>query len=146
MWLPGVIGVISAQDIQSCVFSAAIGSLILTQKVLPTLCARPDADIHTIVSTSGLSYMPLGGTSIAFKAAKSAQDGFVHGMTDELSKTNVRVTAIYPGNFDDVSPLVPAWNSSKIPGDALTNREVVDAILFTLNLPPNAAVRTLVLE
>lgn len=146
MWLPGSMSEVSDEDIEACVASAAVGALILTRHVLPVLKARPDADIHTVISTSGLPYLPLLGTSVAFRAAKSAQHGLVQGLADELRQTGVRVTAVYPGNIKDISPLDPAWQDPRHSDGALTNREVIDAILFTLNLPPNAAVRSLVIE
>ena len=146
MWLPGSMADISDEDIQACIATAAVGSLILTRHLLPTLRSRADADIHTVVSTSGLPNVPLLEASVAFRAAKSAQDGFVQGLADELKQTRVRVTAVYPGNIEDVSPLDPAWAEPRQPDGPLTNREVVDAVLFTLNLSPNAAVRTLVIE
>jgi short-subunit dehydrogenase len=146
MWLPGSMADVSDADIHNCISSAAIGSLILTRHILPVLRARPDADIHTVVSTSGLAHLPLLGTSVAFRAAKAAQDGFVQGLADELKETTVRVTAVYPGDFDNMSPLDPTWTEPRGPDGPLTNREVVDAILFTLNLSANAAVRSLVIE
>ena len=146
MWLPGTMAEITDADIQNCVASAAIGSLILTRHLLPVLRARADADIHTVVSTSGLANLPLDGTSVAFRAAKAAQDGFVQGLSDELKRTRVRVTAVYPGNIEDVSPLDAAWSSPRKPDSPLTNREVVEAILFTLNLPSGVAIKSLVIE
>ena len=146
MWLPGSMADVSDEDIQACIASAAIGSLILTRHVLPVLAARADADIHTVVSTSGLPNVPLLGTSVIFRAAKSAQTGFVQGLADELKHTGVRVTAIYPGDFKDISPLEPAWADPRNLGDPLTNRDVVEAIMFTLNLPPNASVSSIVIE
>ena len=146
MWLPGSMADISDEDIQACIASAAVGALILTRHLLPILRSRADADIHTVVSTSGLPNVPLLDASVAFRAAKSAQDGFVQGLADELKQTSVRVTAVYPGNIEDISPLDPAWTEPRQPDGPLTNREVVDAVLFTLNLSPNAAVRTLVIE
>lgn len=146
MWLPGAMADITDEDIQACIASASIGSLILTRHVLPGLSKRPDADIHTVVSTSGLPNAPLHGASVTYTAAKSAQNGFVQGLSEELKQTGVRVTAIYPGNIKDISPLEPAWNEPRHFNDPLTNREVIDAILFMLNLPASAAVKALVIE
>lgn len=146
MWLPGTMQETGDADIEACIASAAIGSLILTRHLLPVLRERPQADIHTVVSTSGLANLPLQGTSVAFRAAKAAQDGFVHGLADELKHTSVRVTATYPCDFEEASPSDQAWNAPRRCGDPLTGREVVEAVLFTLNLPPNAAVKTLVIE
>lgn len=146
MWLPGPMGRLSDTDIQACIASAAIGSLILTRHVLPNLTARNDADIHTVVSTSGLQNRPLEGGSVAFAAAKSAQAGFVQGLADELGDTNVRVTSVFPGDFADISPTDPDWDHAGQPDRALSNREVVEAILFILNQPPKVAIRSLIIE
>ncbi len=146
MWLPGSLAEISDADIQASIASAAIGSLILTRHLLPVLKSRPEADIHTVVSTSGLANLPLDGVSVAFRAAKAAQDGFVQGLADELKQTSIRVTAVHPNNFEDISPLEPAWDGPRPSNHPLTNREVVDSIMFILNLPPGVAVKTLVIE
>ncbi|QHQ33931.1 SDR family oxidoreductase [Algicella marina] len=146
MWLPAPFSAASDADIETCVASAAIGSLILTRHLLPNLLAREHADIHTVVSTSGVQNYPLDGVSVAFKAAKFAQAGFVQGLTDELAGTGVRVTAVFPGDFDDASPVDPGWTEARADDAGLTGREVVDAILFILNLPPSVTVPSLVIE
>ncbi len=146
MWLPGPMRGLSDLDIQTCIASAAIGSLILTRHLLPNLIARADADIHTVVSTSGVQNLPLDGGSVAFTAAKFAQAGFVQGLSDELAQTRVRVTAIFPGDFADISPNDTTWSEPAQPTHTLSNREVVDAILFILNLPPMVAVRSLIIQ
>ena len=70
MWLPGPMEDVSDEDIRQCIASAAIGSQILTRHILPVLKNRPEADIHMVVSTSGLANAPLNGTSTAFRSAK----------------------------------------------------------------------------
>jgi short-subunit dehydrogenase len=146
MWLPGPMSGISDLDIQACIGSAAIGSLILTRHLLPNLRAREDADIHTVVSTSGLQNQPLEGGSVVFAAAKSAQAGFVHGLAEELAATRVRVTAVFPGDIKDISPIDSRWNEKMSAAYSLSNREVVEAILFILNQPPSVVVRSLVIQ
>lgn len=146
MWLPGPLEQLDDAQMESCIASAAVGALVLTRRLLPLLKAKPRADIHTVVSTSGLPNVPLLGASVAFRAAKAAQDGFVQGLADELSGTTVRVSAVYPGNITDLSPLDAEWDAARGPDDPLTNREVVEAVLFTLALPANACVRSLVIE
>lgn len=145
MWLPGSMENVSDMDIQACIASAAIGSLILTRHLLPNFKARTHADIHTVVSTSGLPNRPLEGASVAFTASKSAQAGLVHGLAEELEKTSVRVTAVFPGDFADISPTSPSWAVSA-PGDMLSNREIVNAIIFILNQPSKIAIRSLVIQ
>lgn len=145
MWLPGPMGDVSDMDIQACIASAAIGSLILTRHLLPNLRAREHADIHTVVSTSGIPNRPLEGASVPFTAAKSAQAGFVHGLAQELEDSSVRVTAVFPGDFADVSPTDPDWDTVS-PDHTLSNREIVNSILFILNQPPKVAIRSLVIQ
>jgi len=146
MWLEGRLDTVSDDEIHTCIASAAVGSLILTRHVLPGLKARPHADIHTVVSTSGLQNRRQPGGGTPFRAAKSAQAGMVQGLSDELRDTNIRVTSVFPSYIDDVSPTDPAWSVPRSSGHALSNREVVEAILFILNLPPNVAVPSLVIE
>ena len=145
MWLPGSMDEVSDLDIQACIASAAIGSLILTRHLLPNLKAREHSDIHTVVSTSGLQYRALEGASVAFAAAKSAQAGFVHGLAEELEATRIRVTAVFPGDFAD-SPPADFEPGAPASGHGLSSRDVVEAILFILNQPPNVAIRSLVIE
>lgn len=145
MWLPGSLEGVSDLDIHACISSAAIGALILTKHVLPNLKARDHADIHTVVSTSGLLNRPSTLASVAFRAAKSAQTGFVYGLTDELSGTSVRVTSVFPGEIEDISPAGPDWEREASTAQ-LSNREVVEAIMFILSQPPRIAIRSLVIE
>lgn len=146
MWLAGTMDNVSDHDIQNCISSAVIGSLILTRHLLPNLKQRDNADIHTVISTNGIPNQPLNGSSIVFCAAKSAQAGFVQGLTEELQNTPIRVTAIYPGNIADISPTEAAWDQSPKSTQALSNREVVDGIMFILNMPPSVAIKSLVIQ
>ena len=145
MWVPGSMNGVSDLDIHQSIASAAIGSLILTRHILSNLKARQHADIHVVVSTSGLPNQPLVGASVAFTAAKSAQAGLVHGLDSELAGSNVRVTAVFPGDFADVSPKDSAWDAQDTDSQ-LSNREVVAAILFILNQPPKVAIKSLVIQ
>jgi short-subunit dehydrogenase len=146
MWLPGSMHDISDVDIHACIASAAIGSLILTRHLLPNLLARQDADIHTVVSTSGLPNRPLDGGSVAFHAAKFAQAGFIQGLANELAKTRVRVTAVFPGDFPNISPTDAMWNAATRLDQTLSTRQVVEAILFILNQPSAVSVKSLIIE
>jgi NAD(P)-dependent dehydrogenase (short-subunit alcohol dehydrogenase family) len=67
------------------------------------------------------------GASTAFHAAKHGQSGFSDALRHELTGTGIRVTALYPSDFDDIDPLGPDWGNSK--RGKISNREVVDTIL-----------------
>lgn len=145
-WVGGAFEAINDAQLQAIVGSTVTGTMVLTRHLLPLLSSRPRADIHTVVSMSGLQYARLRGSSLPFRAAKAAQDGFVQGLVEELADTAIRVSSVYPGMIEDISPLDPAWDEERGPDDRLSNKDVVDAILFTLAAPANVAIRSLVIE
>ncbi len=145
-WTGGTLDAQSDERIAAVVDSTVSGMLALTRHLLPLLRARPTADIHTVVSMSGLQYARFIGSSLPFRAAKAAQDGFVQGLIEELEDSDIRVTSIYPGLIEDISPLDAEWDASGAPSDPLSNRDVVDAMLYALSAPPNVALRQIVIE
>lgn len=145
-WTGGPLEDQSDTRIASVVNSTVSGTLALTRQLLPLLRSRPRADIHTVVSMSGLQYARFRGSSLPFRTAKAAQDGFVQGLVEELAGTEIRITSIYPGIIDDVSPVDPAWHAERTAQDRLSTKDVVDAILYALAAPPNVALRQIVIE
>lgn len=145
-WIGGGLQAMSDDQIATVVNSTVTGTMALTRRLLPLLRARPAADIHTVVSMSGLPYARMRGSSVPFVAAKAAQNGFVQALTEELIGTDIRVTAVYPGLIEDLSPLDEDWERARGPADALSDRDVVEAILFVLDQPRNVAIRSLVIE
>ncbi|KAF4446457.1 nadp-dependent l-serine l-allo-threonine dehydrogenase ydfg [Fusarium austroafricanum] len=133
-------------QIMSVVNSAVTGTMILTRQLLPLLKQRPRADIHNVVSMSGLQYARLTGASLPFRAAKAAQDGFTQGLVEELKGSSVRITSLYPGLFEDLSPTSPEWRKERGSDDGMTNKDVVDAIVYALSAPPNVSLRSIVIE
>ncbi|KAF4338948.1 short-chain dehydrogenase reductase SDR family [Fusarium beomiforme] len=133
-------------QIMSVVNSAVTGTMLLTRQLLPLLKQRPRADIHNVVSMSGLQYARLTGASLPFRAAKAAQDGFTQGLVEELKGTSVRVTSVYPGLIEDVSPTSSEWQKKRGSDEGITNKDVVDTILYALSAPPNVSLRSIVIE
>jgi NADP-dependent 3-hydroxy acid dehydrogenase YdfG len=60
--------------------------------------------------------------------------------------TGVRGVTIFPGDFEDISPSDPDWSLPAHSDHRLSNREVVDAILFILNQPARVTISSLVIE
>ncbi|KAF5249310.1 hypothetical protein FANTH_5391 [Fusarium anthophilum] len=133
-------------QILSVVNSAVTGTMILTRQLLPLLKQRPRADIHNVVSMSGLQYARLTGASLPFRAAKAAQDGFTQGLVEELKGTSVRTTSVYPGLIEDVSPTSAEWQKQRSFEEGITNKNVVDTIIYALSAPPNVSLRSIVIE
>ena len=133
-------------QIVSVITSAVTGTMLLTKDLLPLLLQRPHADIHNVVSMSGLPYARLTGASLPFRAAKAAQDGFTQGLAEELRGSSVRITSVYPGLIEDVSPTDEGWDNHRGLKEGITNKDVVDTILYALGAPPNVSLRSIVIE
>jgi short-subunit dehydrogenase len=128
-WLTGALADQSDSEIATALAAAVTGTVLVTKGLLPALRSSPAADIVTVVSTAGWIGWDLGATA-AFHAAKHGQSGFSDALRRELKGTDIRVTALYPPDFDDVDPLGPEWNRSE--RSRISNREVVDTILFAI--------------
>jgi short-subunit dehydrogenase len=131
-WLTGTLADQSDAEIATALAATVTGTVLVTKGLLPALRSSPAADIVNIVSTSGWIGWDLGAAT-AFHAAKHGQSGFSDALRHELKGTGIRVTAIYPPDFDDVDPLGPDWDRTE--RSKLSNREVVDTILFAISAP-----------
>lgn len=147
-WLPGKFEEITEADITATIAAAVTGTLLITKGLLPGLRRSMAADIVTLVSTSGLPGNNRGGGSVPFRAAKHGQSGLSAQLHEELKTHGIRVTAIYPPDFDDTDPLDVDWNQIRDPatGARLTNREVVAAVMFAITAPRVCAYPAIVLD
>ncbi|MGC2289724.1 MAG: SDR family oxidoreductase [Thermoplasmata archaeon] len=146
-WLPGAFEDVAEEDVVNAVAAALTGTILVTKGLLPGLRRSAAADIVTIVSTAALPGQNSGDASAVFHAAKHGQSGFSDKLRMELKEHGIRVTAIYPPDFDDTDPLSPEWNKVREPASLgrLTNREVVAAILFAITAPRVCAYPVIVL-
>ncbi len=142
-WLAGQLDTHTDAEIEFVITSALTGTIALTRCLLPFLRARPYADIHTVVSMSGLRYAPLLGASAAFMAAKAGQDGFTLGLVQELRETDVRVTATYPGLISEEMLIDDNRSATQ---KSLSVDDVADAVLYAISAPPHVAFRQIVIE
>lgn len=134
MWLSGSMDSHDAFAIQQTITANVTGTLLLTRGLLPLLKASPAADIVNVVSVSGMSNVPLQGASIAYIASKHGQTGLTDGLRQELRGTGVRVTALYPPNIEDLSPLNPKeWDAARDTASWLTTKDVVGTALGALS-------------
>jgi NADP-dependent 3-hydroxy acid dehydrogenase YdfG len=145
-WLAGKIEKVSSVDIFQTVNSTITGTALLTKALLPSLLESETPDIVNIVSISGLLNTPLYGASSAYLAAKHGQAGFTDGLRQELKGTPVRVIGIYPPTIEDISPLDKAWHDSREKSQSITNRDVVEAVIFALTRPRHCTLSTIILD
>lgn len=145
-YLSGDIARVTETDIIASVGGAVTGTILVTKGLLPGLMKSKAADIMTIVSTAGWPGWDFGATASPFHAAKHGQSGFSDALRHELKGQGIRVMAIYPPDFDDVDPLDPAWKDTRAPRTHLTNREVVETVLFAINAPRACTYPVIILD
>lgn len=146
-WLSGKMEDHDAFAIASTIAGNVTGTLLLTRGVLPLLEYSGAGDIVNIISTSGIQHAPLAGAAVAFQASKHAQTGMTDGLRQELRGRPVRVTGIYPPNIMDISPLSEdQWNAVRPQASWVTNRDVVETVLFALSRPRHVTLSSILLE
>ena len=142
-WLTGTLADQLESEIVVALAATVTGTILITKALLPALRSSPAADIVNVVSTAGWVRWDLGA-STAFHAAKHGQSGFSDALRHELQGTGIRVTAIYPPDFDDVDPLGPDWDRTG--RGRISNREVVDTILFAVTAPRACAYPVIMMD
>jgi NAD(P)-dependent dehydrogenase (short-subunit alcohol dehydrogenase family) len=135
-WLEGRLNELSDITIAATIAAAVSGTVIVTKGLLPGLRQSDCADIITVVSTSGFPGWDLSGGSVPFYAAKHGQAGFSDKLRHELKGTGIRVSALYPPDFDDADPTDASWNRAPNHDDArISSREIVSTLLFIMATP-----------
>ena len=145
-WLEGCLEDLSDAEITSGVSAAVTGTILVTKGLLPGLRRSNCADIITIVSTSGVPGWDLSGGSAPFYAAKHGQSGFSDKLRHELKGTGIRVSAVYPPDFDHADPTDPSWRQPFDDQATISGREIVSLLLFILWSPRTCNFPVVILE
>jgi short-subunit dehydrogenase len=146
-WLSGPMDSHDAYAINATITANVIGTLLLTRGLLPLLKRSSAPDIVNIVSVSGMMNVPLQGASVAYIASKHGQAGLTDALRQELRGQNVRITAIYPPNIEDISPLdKKAWDAPRDAMSWLSNRDVVETVVSALARARHIAFSSIALE
>jgi short-subunit dehydrogenase len=146
-WLSGPMDSHDALSISQTITANITGTLLLTRGLLPLLKQSKTADIINMVSISGMENVPLQGASVAYIASKHGQTGFTDALRQELRGTGIRITAIYPPNIEDISPLnAEAWNNVRDETSWLTNKDVVGTTLGALSRARHVTFMSVLME
>jgi short-subunit dehydrogenase len=146
-WLSGPMDSHDAYSIAQTITANVTGTLLLTRGLLPLLKASKEPDIVNMISTSGIHNVALLGASVAYIASKHGQAGFTDALRQELRGTGVRITAVYPPNIQDISPLNQTdWDEVRGPESWITNRDVIGAILGSLSRARHVTFMSVMLE
>ena len=145
-WLPGRMTEHDALSISQTIAANVTGTMLLTRGLVPLLEKSGAGDIMTVVSISGLPNVRLQTASVAYAASKHAQAAISDGLRQELKGRPVRVQAVFPPNLEDLSPLDPAWNTPRESNSAVTNRDIVETILFALERPRHVTLASIIID
>ena len=148
MWLEGRDTPFTAAEVNAVVSSAVTGTFLLTQALMPALEKSARPDVVTIGSISGLQNTGCLNAAVPFFAAKHGQRGVIDGLRQRFIGTKIRSIGLHPPGIEDISPLDPAWAESPHRGkDAgVTNRDIVEAVLFAVTRPRHVTVASLVID
>jgi NADP-dependent 3-hydroxy acid dehydrogenase YdfG len=146
-WLSGPMDSHDALSITQTITANVTGTLLLTRGLLPLLKASATPDIVNMISVSGMPNVPLQGASVAYVASKHGQAGFNDALRQELRGTAVRITAIYPPNIEDISPLnKDQWDELRGPESWVTNKDIAGTILGALSRARHVSFMAVMLE
>jgi short-subunit dehydrogenase len=146
-WLSGPMDSHDALAITTTITGNIAGTLLFTRGLLPLLEKSGAGDILNMVSISGMPNVPMQGASVAYIASKHGQAGMTDALRQELRGRAVRVSAIYPPNIRDISPLnEAAWNEVPDKTSWPTTRDVLEAAMFSLTRPRHVSIASIMLE
>lgn len=133
------------EDIHLSFSSNIIGTIILTQAVVPYM---RKAESGTIINVSSLvGVVPSQVSGVAYSAAKAAVINFTHYLNREFRNTGIRAGVILPGEVDtpflNKRPNPPTADSRAI---MLAAEDVAEAISLMARLPKRAMIQELVIR
>lgn len=108
------------EEIVSTLNSGLTGSILLTKGLLPYMNREQGSDIVGMVSVCGIPYFTDSIAHPAFFAAKHGMSGFLNTLSPKLAAENIRVTALYPPDFDTSDP------NKEIPHQSSSGRSLLD--------------------
>ncbi|MBY6052070.1 SDR family oxidoreductase [Cytobacillus firmus] len=100
----GPVNSLSAHDIQEMFETNTLGTIYMTQAVLPLLKEINEGLLMNIISTAGLKGKV---NESVYVASKFAVRGFTESLQKELENTNIKVKAVYMGGMD-----TPFWDEN----------------------------------
>ena len=133
------------EDIDLNLNSNIVGTIILTQAVVPQMLEAQSGTIINVSSLVGVTPSKVSG--VVYSAAKAAVINFTHYLNREFTNTGIRACVILPGEVD-----TPFLNKRPNPPAADTRammvaaEDVAEAILLMARLPQRAMIEELVIR
>ncbi|MCU6397330.1 SDR family oxidoreductase [Enterobacter quasiroggenkampii] len=134
-WLSGTLDEQSSTEIVNTVSSGLTGSILLTQALLSGLRRSDGADIIAIISACGIPNFTDSIAHPAFFASKHGMSGFITKLSKQLSRENIRVTGLYPPDFELTGLDALVDDRSRMGERLMNGRSVWETVRFVLTQP-----------
>lgn len=134
-WLSGTMDDQPDAEIITTISSGLTGSILLTQALLSGIRRSESADIVSIISACGIPNFTDSIAHPAFFASKHGLSGFTTKLAKQLSKENIRVTGLYPPDFDVSGLNAPVDNLSRMGERLMDGHSIWETIRFVLKQP-----------
>lgn len=133
------------QNIADVVNTNLLGTIYMTQMVLPKMIAQNSGIILNVSSTSGLMTGGHSGESV-YMASKYGVSGFTEGLKKEMEaeKRNIKVVGFYPGGMN--TELFAKSGQNKDTSSFMDPSEVAKIIVFLLERPDSINIDHIVVN
>ncbi|AWQ50502.1 putative deoxygluconate dehydrogenase [Klebsiella oxytoca] len=145
-WLSGSLDDQPDTEIISTISSGLTGSILLTQALLPGLRRSESADIVSIISSCGIPNFTDSIAHPAFFASKHGLSGFTNKLSHLLSEENIRVTGLYPPDFELTGLDMFIDSQSKMGERLMNGRSIWETIRFVLGQPRSCHISSIYFE
>ena len=142
-WLSGSLDDEPDTEIINTISSGLTGSILLTQALLIRLRHSESADIVSIISSCGIPNFTDSIAHPAFFASKHGLSGFTSKLSDQLSEENIRVTGLYPPDFELTGLDTFVDGQSKMGERLMNGRSIWEAIFFVLTQPRSCHISSI---
>ena len=133
------------EELRSVIDSNLIGTIYLSQAVMPSMLERGEGTIINVSSLAGVTPGLLAG--MAYSAAKAAVINFTSFLNAEFKNTGVRASVVIPGEVDtpilDGRPVNPSRDARDT---MVTPEDAAEAITLIAGLPQRTCIPELVIR
>jgi len=142
-WLSGTLDNQQEIEIITTINSGVTGSILLTKALLPSLRRSEGADIISIISACAIPHFTDSIAHPAFFAGKHGLSGFTSLLSEQLASENIRVTGLYPPDFETTSVDALIDNQAKMGQQLLNGRSIWETIRFLLLQPRSCHISSI---
>ena len=102
------------------------------KRILPEMKKRNQGHIFNLVSIAGMQAYPNGGS---YAITKFALQGYTRTLREELKKTNIKLTGVYPG-----ATYTDSWAASDLPESRFIPTADIANIIYSSSQLSTASV------